>query len=271
MRVACIGDIVGKPGREMLRKYLPQLRQKYAIDLVVANYENVSHGFGLTKKNADELFGYGVDVMTGGNHSWDKKEIFTLFDSYPLVRPINYPDGSPGSGVIELEVAGSRVAVVSVMGNYTMPMSDNPFTKMDEAINQLNAKGITHIIVDMHAEATSEKQAMMHLLKERISILFGTHTHVGTDDFSVINGCAYVTDMGLTGCRDQVIGVDKKVPIHRFMTGLGGHFDIPKKCQKILQAMVVEIDHQGRAIGVEKIKVYEEGEWHSVEGRVENY
>jgi len=271
MRVACIGDIVGKPGREMVGRFLPTFRKKHAIDLVIANYENASHGFGLTKKNADELLGYGIDVMTGGNHSWDKKEVFELFESYPLVRPINYPDTSPGEGVIELAVGGVQVAVVSVMGNYTMPMSDNPFIKVDKAVDQLQKRGIKHIIVDMHAEATSEKLVMMQILNGRISTLFGTHTHVGTDDLIRVNGCAYVTDVGLTGCRDQVIGMDKKIPIQRFMTGVGGHFDIPKKCQKVFQLILVDLDSQGRATHCEKFKIYDNGEVQQFVGRQENY
>jgi metallophosphoesterase (TIGR00282 family) len=271
MRVASIGDIVGKPGREIIKKYLPDLRKKYGIDLVIANYENASHGFGLTKKNADELLGYGIDVMTGGNHSWDKKEIFELFDHYPLARPINYPDNSPGKGVVELEILGNRVAVISVMGNYTMPMADNPFIKIDKAVDQLQERGINHIIVDMHAEATSEKLVMMQLLKDRVSALFGTHTHVGTDDLIRVDGCCYVTDIGLTGCRDQVIGVDKKIPIQRFVTGIGGHFDIPKKCQTILQLILFDLNSEGRTTHCEKLKLYDSGEVDRFEGRVENY
>ncbi len=260
MKIVFIGDIVGRPGREMIKKHLQDIRQRYNIDLVIANYENVSHGFGITKKNADELFGYGIDIMTGGNHSWDKKEIFELFDKYPLIRPINYPVKSPGRGWIELKVCNQRVVIVSVMGNYTMPMCDNPFIKMDELVISLKENGIKHIIVDIHAEATSEKQAMMHLLKDKISAIFGTHTHVGTDDLSIINGCCFVTDVGLTGCRDHVIGMDKDIPIKKFLTGIGGHFDIPKKCKKILQMIIFELDNSGRAINAQKLKIYDNGE-----------
>jgi len=271
VKVACIGDIVGRPGREMIGTYLKSIKDKYNIDLVIANYENASHGFGLTKKNADELFKYGIDIMTGGNHSWDKKEIFEMFDSYPLIRPINYPINSAGKGLIELKVCGERVVIVNIMGNYTMPMSDNPFIKMDDVITRLKEDNIKHIIVDMHGEATSEKQVMMHLLKSRISALFGTHTHVGTDDLAVINGCCFVTDVGLTGCRDQVIGVDKNIPINRFMTGIGGHFDIPKKCKKIFQMIVFELNSSGRAINSKKLKIYDSGEITETDGRVERY
>ncbi len=271
MRVAFIGDIVGKPGREMIVKYLVKLREEYQLDFVIANYENVSHGFGLSKKNADELFANGIDAMTGGNHSWDKKEIFLMFKEYPLVRPINYPDNSPGEGLMEIEVLGQTVAIINVLGSYTMPMVDNPFVKMEAVVEGLKVRGIKHIIIDIHAEATSEKLAMMQIFKSRVSAIFGTHTHVGTDDLMMVDGCCYVTDVGLTGCRDQVIGMDKKIPIHRFMTGLGGHFDIPKKCQKIFQLIVFELDGEGRTISCEKLKLYDNGEVRIIEGRVENY
>lgn len=271
MKILFIGDIVGRPGREMIAKYLKNIKEKYNIDLVIANYENVSHGFGMTKKNADELLGYGIDVMTGGNHSWDKKEIFEMFDSYPLIRPINYPNKSPGRGLIELEVCDKKVVIVSVMGNYTMPMCDNPFVKMDEVVNSLRDSGIKSIIVDIHAEATSEKQAMMHLLKDRVSAIFGTHTHVGTDDLSIINGCCFVTDVGLTGCRDQIIGMDRDIPIQKFLTGIGGHFDIPKRCKKILQMIIFELDKDGRTINAQKLRVYDNGEILKNTARVENY
>jgi len=271
MKLAFIGDIVGKPGRDMIGKHLPKLKDKYKLDLVIANYENASHGFGLTKKNCEELLGYGVDVMTGGNHSWDKKEIFELYKTKPLIRPINYPDASPGKGMIEVEVLGKFVAIINVMGNYTMPMCDNPFVKVDKVVNDLVAKGIKHIVVDVHAEATSEKLAMMHILKDRVSAIFGTHTHVGTDDLAIIDGCAYVSDVGLTGCRDGVIGMDKQIPIQRFMTGVGGHYNIPKKCQEILQIVIFELDDNGRGVHAEKLKIYDNNEIIKLDARIEKY
>ncbi len=165
---------------DLLEKWIAnicQKYQKYNIDLVIANYENASHGFGLSKRNAEELFSYGIDIMTGGNHSWDKKEIFELFDSYPLIRPINYPEKSPGKGYIKLKVRNKEVAIINVLGNYTMPMSDNPFVKMDEIVDKLKKENITHIIVDIHAEATGEKQAMMHLpQRESFSYIWNTYT-----------------------------------------------------------------------------------------------
>ena len=271
MKLAFIGDIVGRPGREMLSKYLQNIKKEYKIDFVIANYENVSHGFGMTKKSCKEIMDYGVDAMTGGNHSWDKKEIFELFDKYPIVRPINYPDTSPGRGLIEVDILGNQVAIISVMGSYTMPMSDNPFIKMDRVVKKLNEHGIKHIIVDIHAEATSEKLAMFHVIKDKVSALFGTHTHIGTDDLIIADGCCYVTDVGLTGCRDQIIGVDKAIPIKRFMTGIGGHFDIPKECQKIFQLIIFELDENGRTIEAEKLKIYDNAESVKTKARVESY
>jgi len=271
VKVAFIGDIVGRPGREMLQKHLHKIRAEYKLDLVIANYENASHGFGLTQKNCKELLSYGVDVMTGGNHSWDKKEIFELYKTKPLIRPINYPDSSPGKGLIEIEIHGTTVAIINVMGNYTMPMCDNPFIKVDKVVDELKNRAINHIIVDIHAEATSEKIAMMHILKDRISALIGTHTHVGTDDLSIIDGCCYLSDVGLTGCRDGVIGMDKEIPIGRFMTSIGGHYNIPKKCQTILQVVIFELDGEGQTTTAQKLKIYDNDETIKFEARMESY
>ena len=271
MKLAFIGDIVGRPGRDMLAKYLPKIREEYNLDLVIANYENASHGFGLTKRNCDELLSNGVDIMTGGNHSWDKKEIFELYEEKPLIRPINYPDSSPGKGIIEVNVLGESVAVINVLGNYTMPMTDNPFIKVNQAVDELKERGIKYIIIDIHAEATSEKLAMMHIVKDRASALFGTHTHVGTDDLAIIDGCCYVSDVGLTGCRDGVIGMDKAIPIQRFMTGIGGHYNIPKKCQEIFQLVIFELDKSGRAVKAEKLKIYNNGDRVKFDARIESY
>jgi metallophosphoesterase (TIGR00282 family) len=271
LKIGFIGDIVGKPGREIIAEHLGTVREEYGLDLVIANHENASHGFGLTKKNCEELLGYGIDVMTGGNHSWDKKEIFLLYKEFPLIRPINYPKKSPGEGLIKVECLGNDIAVINVMGHYTMPMVDNPFVMMDEVVAQLREEGIKHIIVDFHAEATSEKIAMMHILKERVSALLGTHTHVGTDDLSIVDGCCYVTDVGLTGCRDGVIGMDKEIPLKRFLTGIGGHYNIAKKCQNILQMILFELDEEGKAQTAQKLKIYDDGEVRKFDARIESY
>ena len=258
MKIGFIGDIVGKPGRLMLKRHLKRLQQEHFIDFTIANYENASHGFGLTEKNCIELLGYGVDMMTGGNHSFDKKEILNLFDTYPLIRPINYPRSTPGEGLFQTTLFGHELAIINLMGHYTMPMVDNPFTMIVEVVDKLKLEGIKHIVIDMHAEASSEKNALLQLLKEDVSAILGTHTHVGTDDLQIMDGCCYATDVGLTGCRDGVIGIESTIPIKRFLTGLGGHFDVPDECKCLLQIIVFELDDNGRCVGAEKIKIYDD-------------
>ena len=242
----------------MLKRYLKRLQQEHFIDFTIANYENASHGFGLTEKNCIELLGYGIDMMTGGNHSFDKKEILELFDTYPLIRPINYPKETPGKGLFQTTLLGYEVAIINLMGHYTMPLADNPFTMITELIQGFKEQGIKHIIIDMHAEASSEKNALLHMLKNDVSAIVGTHTHVATDDLQVVDGCCYVTDLGLTGCRDGVIGMESTVPVKRFLTGLGGHFDVPDKCKAILQMLVFELNDDGRCVSAEKIKIYDD-------------
>lgn len=258
IKIAFIGDIVGKPGRLMLKRHLQRLQQEHFIDFTIANYENASHGFGLTEKNCIELLGYGIDMMTGGNHSFDKKEILNLFDTYPLIRPINYPKETPGKGLFQTTVFGHDLAVINLMGHYTMPMVDNPFTMIVDVVDKLQSEGIKHIVIDIHAEASSEKNALLHMLKDKVSAIIGTHTHVGTDDLQVMDGCCYATDVGLTGCRDGVIGIESTIPIKRFLTGLGGHFDVPDECKSILQMIVFELDDDGRCVDAEKIKIYDD-------------
>ncbi len=259
MRIAFIGDIVGSPGRDMLKKYLPKIKEEYKVDFVIANYENASHGFGMTSKNANEIVSYGVDCMTGGNHTWDKKDILPLFDSHEILRPHNYPEGVVGTGCKIYDVAGEKLAVLNLMGHYSMPFTDNAFRKAKDSVEALHADGVKNIFIDFHAEATSEKRAMMMLLQGQVSGIIGTHTHVSTDDFQISNGTAYMTDMGLTGCRDNVIGMDSKIPLKQFMTGLKGHFDIPKNCKKILQMAIMDISC-GKCSKAFKLKQFDDGE-----------
>ncbi|MCK9473141.1 TIGR00282 family metallophosphoesterase [Sulfurimonas sp.] len=257
MRVAFIGDIVGNPGREMLKSYLPKLKKEYGIDFVIANYENASHGFGLTSKNANEIVGYGVDCMSGGNHTWDKKEVEALFATHEILRPHNYPEEVGGTGCKVYEVAGEKLGVLNLMGHFAMPYTDNAFRCAKDSVEALHEQGVRNILIDFHAEATSEKRAMMMLLKGSVSAIIGTHTHVGTDDFQIVNDTAYLTDMGLTGCRDNVIGMDEKVPLKQFLTGLKGHFDIPKKCKKIMQIAIMDFN-EGRCESAFKLKIFDD-------------
>ncbi len=258
MKIAFIGDIIGRPGRSMIKEHLERLKKEHNIDFVIANYENASHGFGLTPKNAKELFDSGIDTMTGGNHTWDKKEIKAMFDSFELLRPHNYPEGVPGTGLKVYEVCGEKLAVFNLMGYYSMPMIENPFLCAKKEIQDLHVRGIKNIFIDFHAEATSEKRALMMMFEGKVSAIIGTHTHVGTDDFQISKGSAYLSDIGLSGCRDNVIGMDKDVPIQRFLTGLPGRFEVPKKCKRILQMAVMQIE-DSQCVDAYKIKTFDDG------------
>lgn len=256
MKIGFIGDIVGEPGRKMIKTHLEKIRKEEGLDFVIANYENASHGFGLTQKNCDELFTYGIDVMTGGNHTWDKKEIIPYFDTREILRPHNYPVEVPGTGCKVYEVCGEKLAVLNLMGHFSMPYVDNAFRCAKENVEMLYAQGIKNIFIDFHAEATSEKRAMLKLLEGEVSAIIGTHTHVSTDDFQITQGTAYLSDIGLTGCRDNVIGMDSKVPLKVFLTGLKGHFEIPKNCKKILQIAIIDIE-DGKAKEAYKLKIFD--------------
>lgn len=258
MKIAFIGDIVGRPGRTMIKEHLTKLRREHEIDFVIANYENASHGFGVTLKNAQELFALGIDVMSGGNHTWDKKEIEPLLESMPLLRPHNYPEGVKGTGCKVFDVAGEKLAVLNIMGHYGMPYVDNAFRCARDTVASLKNDGIDHIFLDFHAEASSEKRAMMMLLQGEVSGIIGTHTHVGSDDFQIANGTAYLTDIGLSGCRDNVIGMDSKVPLERFITGVSGRFEVPEKCRKILQIAIMTFD-EGKCTEAFKLKIFDDG------------
>jgi len=237
----------------MVQRHLPQIREDLGLDYVIANYENASHGFGLTPKNAQELLAAGIDLMTGGNHTWDKREIIPLLDQLPLLRPLNYPPGVPGRGFMVLD---GRLAVVNLMGHYGMPMVENPFLAAQKIVSQLQGE-VEAIFIDFHAEATSEKRAMFLMLKGEIGALVGTHTHVGSDDLVIDGGSGYVSDVGLTGCRDNVIGMKAEGAIQRFLTGLPTRFDVPDRCRTIFQMVVFQLE-EGRCVEGYKIKAYDD-------------
>lgn len=255
MRVGFIGDVVGRPGRKLIQMHLRALKERHRLDYVIANTENASHGFGLSIKNAHELFNAGVDMMSGGNHSWDKKEILPLLETHPILRPVNYPKGVPGCGVGYLRSQNYTLAVINVMGHYTMPMCDNPFISTLETLENLEPHD--GVLIDFHAEATSEKRALFALLKGKVSAIIGTHTHVGTDDLMVEQGTAYLSDIGLTGCRDNVIGMDAAAPLKRFLTGLPASFEVPNRCKGILQMVVMDFASMGCQEAY-KIKLYDD-------------
>jgi metallophosphoesterase (TIGR00282 family) len=259
MKIAFIGDIVGRPGRKMVKQKLPTLIKKYNIDFTIANGENASHGFGITVKNAKELFNCGVDLLTGGNHSWDKKNDFAqLFEDGATLRPDNYPQEVLGSGVKIVEIDGTKLAIINLMGLMYMPQVLNPFTHSLKLVKKLQDDKIKHIFIDFHAELTAEKRILMQLLKGQVSAICGTHTHIGTDDLEITNDTFYVTDVGLTGCRDNVIGMDNKTPISKALTGVSGHFDIPNSCKSVMQIIVLTLDKNGNCKDALKIKLYDD-------------
>jgi len=260
MKILFIGDIVGRPARESIKYHLQKIRDEHNIDLVIANVENASHGFGITKKNAQELFSYGIDVMSGGNHTFDKKDIYELLKAYPqILRPNNYPKGVVGSGVYCMEILGEKLAVVNLMGSIGMPNCDNPFTHAKELIKNLKDDGYKNIFIDFHAEATAEKRTLYAMLKDDVSAICGTHTHIGTDDMSIENGCFYVSDVGMSGCRDGVIGMRVDEPIQRALSAISSKFDIDKKCKSIFQMIILELK-DGECKSAYKLKAYDKNQ-----------
>ena len=248
MKILMIGDVVARPGRVAVMERIEDLREQHAIDLVVMNAENVAGGFSITPRLADELFAAGVDVMTSGNHIYDKREVIPYIEEQPrLLRPANYPPGSPGHGVWTGEVRGVRVAVVNLMGRVFMPPSDDPFRVADAVVNSLD-NNIKVRLVDMHAEATSEKCAMGWYLDGRVSAVVGTHTHIQTADERILTkGTAYISDIGMTGSYAGVIGMNKDDVIARFTSAINRRADHSAGAVRIC-AVTIDIDEEtGRA------------------------
>lgn len=251
MRVLMIGDIVGRPGRQAIKSLLPGLRQEYNIDFVVANAENAAGGKGLTLETAHELLDAGVNVLSSGNHLWEYKEIIPHLDGpLPLLRPLNYPPQVPGKGYIMY----SQVMVVNLVGRTFMGNFDCPFRAIDRLLEVLEEKPPI-IIVDFHAEATSEKMAMGWYLDGRVSAVMGTHTHIGTIDARILpKGTAYVSDVGMTGPMDSVIGVDVSAAIERFLTHIPSRLPVGKG-KVILNAILLDIDDiSGMATNIQRIE-----------------
>jgi metallophosphoesterase (TIGR00282 family) len=228
MRVLFIGDIVGSPGRQIVRDRLADLVAQRQIDLVIANGENSASGFGITPRIAQELLGMGIDVLSGGNHSWDRKEIMEYMPHEPrLLRPANFPEGSPGSGLhVGTAKNGVRYGVLNLQGRVFMAPIDDPFRKADCELAKL-PQDVAFVLVDMHAETTSEKIAMGWYLDGRVTAVVGTHTHVATADEHVLpQGTAFITDVGMTGPHGGVIGMDKDGIIKKFIDALPARFDV---------------------------------------------
>jgi metallophosphoesterase (TIGR00282 family) len=255
LNVLCIGDVFGEPGRKALAHFLPRLRAELEVDLVVANVENAAAGFGVTPSLARGFLGGGIDVMTSGNHIWDRKEIIEyIVKENLLLRPANYPSGTPGVGSVVVKAGAHRVGVLNLQGRVFMSPIDCPFATADAELARLRAE-TSIIVVDMHGEATSEKQAMGWYLDGRVSAVVGSHSHVQTADERLLpGGTAFLTDLGITGPFDSVIGVDKELAIQRFRTGMPNRFE-PAKGRVRVQGAVVRIDPEsGHAVGIERVQ-----------------
>ncbi len=258
MNILFIGDIVGKPGRRALSETLSNLRNQYAIDLCVGNGENAAGGFGLTPEISQNLFDLGIDIITSGNHIFDKQEIIPhLTRETRILRPANYPVESPGKGwTFAKTLSGETVAILNLIGRVYMDTVDCPFKKADQEIPRLKEK--TNIIfVDMHAEVTSEKNAMGWYLDGRVSAVLGSHTHVQTADERILpGGTAYLTDAGMTGPRNSVIGIKKETAISRFITRLPRRFETASGESQVSGA-IVDIDgNLGKARSIERIQIH---------------
>ncbi|MCX7830152.1 MAG: TIGR00282 family metallophosphoesterase [Acidobacteria bacterium] len=255
VKVLFIGDIIGRTGRRIVKDILPSLKAKYEVNITIANGENSAGGFGMTQEVATELFQSGIDVITTGNHIWDKKEIIPFFENNPrLLRPLNYLDTLPGKGFVRLDdLVNVPVFVVNLQGKILMPPVNCPFGAMDNFLKSLQeTKSI--IIVDFHAEATSEKRAMGFYLDGKISLLLGTHTHIPTKDAEILpSGTGYITDVGMTGAKDSVIGMKKESSIKKIITGIPLPLEVAKG-DPIFCAIYAEIDSEtAKCIRIEHI------------------
>ena len=245
MRILFIGDVFGRTGRDLVRQGIPLITARYAVDAVIANVENAASGAGITRETGDALLKYGVDVMTTGNHVWDKREALTYIGAEPrLLRPLNMASAAPGRGTFVARVADGRpVGVINAMGRVFMPPVDNPFDAVAAAVGRLSRE-CRVIIVDMHAEATAEKIAMGWHLDGRVAAVVGTHTHVQTADARILpGGTAYITDAGMTGPHDSIIGMERAGVLARFVTGLPARME-PAAENPRLQAVVIDADER---------------------------
>ncbi len=256
MNVLMVGDVFGEPGRRALETLLPRLRREHEIDLTVVNVENAAAGFGVTPQICRAFLEHGVDVMTSGNHIWDKKEIIAyIVKENLLLRPANFPPGTPGSGFVTVKSGPHRVGVLNLMGRVFMQPNDCPFQKADEIVPQLR-RDTPVILVDMHCEATSESQAMGWYLDGRVSAVVGTHRHVQTADERILpKGTAFITDLGMTGPVDSVIGVDKDLILQKFVSQMPVRFE-PAKGPAALHGVVIAVDPEsGRASSIRRLRV----------------
>lgn len=255
LKILFIGDIVGKPGRQVVQNVLPRLREEFSPDLIIANGENAAGGNGLTPQIAEELFACGIHVLTGGNHIWKQREILEYINREPrVIRPANYPEGVPGNYTYLWEKGGVKVAVLNLLGRVFMEPIDCPFKRGEREVALLS-RITPNIVVDFHAEATSEKVAMGWFLDGKVSAVCGTHTHVQTADERILpGGTAYISDIGMTGAFDSVIGVDKEAVLTKFLTGLPVRFEVAKRDPRLCGVKIIINELNGKAISVQRFQ-----------------
>lgn len=256
MKILAVGDIVGENGLNKLKEILPNLKQREKIDFVIVNGENVAGGMGITEKHFKQILNAGGDVVTLGNHTWSKKDIFTFIDDEKLLRPANYPKNVLGKGYNIYNCKNKKIAVINLIGRTNMGiLSENPFLEADEIIEKIKDK-VDLIVIDFHAEATAEKIALAHYLDGRANIIFGTHTHVQTADEVIMQkGTGYITDIGMTGPIDSVIGMDKKASIKRFVTTLPEKYKIAEGPSKFNSCLFYINDENGRTEKIIRINM----------------
>lgn len=256
MKILAVGDIVGLNGLNKLKEILPNLKQREKIDFVIVNGENVAGGMGITEKDFKQILFAGADVVTLGNHTWSKKDVFNILDDEKLLRPANYPKGVIGKGYNIYKYKNKKIAVINLIGRTNMGiLTENPFIEADNIIKEIKDKA-DYIIIDFHAEATAEKIALANYLDGRVNIIFGTHTHVQTaDEYVLPKGTAYITDIGMTGPIDSVIGMDKKASIKRFVTTLPEKYKIADGESKFNSCLFELNDETGRIENITRINM----------------
>ncbi len=254
MRILAVGDVVGRSGRKAFCNYTPKLKAEKNIDVVIVNGENAAHGKGLTYNTFTELLTGGADIITSGNHIWDNKDILKIIDDEPfLIRPANYPDDTPGKGYCIYPHRAKNIGVMNLSGRTFMPLIDSPFTKAAEVVKELK-KNCDIILLDFHAETTSEKMAMGFYLDGEVTAIFGTHTHVQTADSRLLpQGTAYITDLGMVGVYDSVLGVRTEIIINHFLTTLPSRFEVAEGSCIYCGAIIDIDDKTNKAVNIERI------------------
>ena len=256
MKILAVGDIVGLNGLNKLKEVLPNLKQRERIDFIIVNGENVAGGMGITEKDFRQMLFAGADVVTLGNHTWSKKDVFTIIDEEKLIRPANYPKGVMGKGYNIFNYKNKKIAVINLIGRTNMGiLAENPFLEADNIIEKIKNK-VDYIVIDFHAEATAEKIALANYLDGKVNIVFGTHTHVQTADEMILpKGTGYITDIGMTGPIDSVIGMEKKASIKRFVTTLPEKYKIAEGESKFNSCLFTINDENGQIEEIKRINL----------------